>query len=128
MHLRTQNATVNMGGFSFRTSGTVQPASGCVIDCLDSVVPPNCVGVGHVVMGRVGASGDWAATNLCPDGCQALIDTMYSTCGGCEDWDDINPLVKTSVEAAGCAGAVHAYPSLLVVVSLFIFWQWNFWH
>eukprot|EP01048_Picozoa_sp_COSAG05_P024811 COSAG05_NODE_6013_length_1041_cov_1.177282_2_plen_56_part_00 len=50
---------------------------------------------------------------------------MYSTCGGCADWDDLNGAMKLAVEAVGCAGASRAIASMLapllatLVVALF---------
>ena len=60
--------------------------------------------------------GDGLAT--CPDGCQASIDKIYSTCDCADDWETAKPIMKTMATAYGCGGASQAAPLFAVVAAV----------
>lgn len=62
----------------------------------------------------------------CPDGYQAVIDTVYTDCDGqvvddegTTGWDEFEPRVKTMATNFGCGGAAHTAPALFVAVAAF---------
>ncbi len=54
----------------------------------------------------------------CPAGCQASVDTVYSTCDCADDWDEAKPTVKAMATAYGCGGANQAAPLLALVAAV----------
>ena len=54
----------------------------------------------------------------CPAGCQASVDTVYSTCDCADDWDEAKPTVKALATAYGCGGANQAAPLLALVAAV----------
>ena len=61
------------------------------------------------------AGGD-GYVDTCPSTCQADVDTIYSACEACTNWETLKPSMKTLAAAMGCGGAAHAAPALFVAV------------
>jgi hypothetical protein len=82
-------------------------SAGCEEDCATATAGAVCY-----------ATPQTSATKTCPDGCQDKIDTMYSDCGGCQNFDDGNEAMATSIKTvSGCAGAAQAVPAMFVAVA-----------
>lgn len=58
------------------------------------------------------------ADPVCPDGCQAAIDDVYSTCDCADDWEAGKPTMKTMAEGLGCGGAAQAAPLFAAVAAI----------
>ena len=71
--------------------------AGCEEDCAASTLEY-----------ATGCTTTTPSADTCPDGCQEMIDGMYSACGGCANWDDSNDAMKTAVETIGCSPASSA--------------------
>ena len=87
-------------------------------DCAAAVDAQN---TGCPLGGPTGASGLTCGVDdaclTCPEGCQALIDTVYSTCNCAEDVmsQASLPRYKATAEKFNCGGATGTAPTLVVV-------------
>ena len=119
-HVRL-TAAIDMSMFA-RAVGTL--AAQCLVNEFnidEAVAPAECKtayeNLGYAATGclETALSDDEADgyVNTCPGTCQADIDTIYSACEECPDWETaMKTQMKAIATATGCGGAAHTAPAL----------------